>query len=110
MAGAASLTIAKAGAADHDSERPFPVDLETATVAQLNDLLNAGTISSASLTEAYLQRIGALNTHAPALNAVRLPNPRARKDARAADEQRRRRGPHDPLLGIPVIVKDNIDV
>jgi amidase len=110
MAGAASLTIAKAGAADRDSERPFPVDLETATVAQLNDLLNAGTISSASLTEAYLQRIRALNSHGPALNAVRVLNPNAMKDARAADEQRRRRGPHDPLLGIPVIVKDNIDV
>jgi amidase len=86
----------------------FPVDLETATVAQLSRLLDEGTITSVDLTRAYLDRIAALNTRGPALNAVRALNPNALAEAQAAD--RRRDGRHGPLLGIPVLLKDNIDV
>lgn len=88
----------------------MPIDLETATVAQLNGLLDSGKASSTRLTEAYLERIQALNSHGPSLNAVRAINPNAMKEAAAADKMRRGKGPHSPLLGIPVIVKDNIDV
>jgi amidase len=97
-----------------DSEGPsghrLPVDLETATVAQLTELLDAGRISSERLTQAYIDRIQALSVRAPALNAVRALNPAAMDEARAADAIRRKKLPHGPLLGIPVLVKDNIDV
>lgn len=79
----------------------FPVDLETATVEQLSHLLAEKKITSEGLTQAYLDRIAAL----PVLNAVRAINPNALAEARAADH---RRG--GPLSGIPVLVKDNIDV
>ncbi|HMC71619.1 MAG TPA: amidase family protein, partial [Mycobacteriales bacterium] len=42
------------------------------------------------------------------LHAVITVSPTARADARAAD-QTRREGDHRPLLGMPIIVKDNID-
>ena len=90
---------------------PPELDLETATVAQLTVLLDSGRISSERLTRAYIDRIRALSAQPPALNAVRVLNPRALEEARAADAARRRRGAaHGALLGIPVIVKDNIDV
>ncbi|MPZ82522.1 MAG: amidase [Actinophytocola sp.] len=84
----------------------FPADLETATVARLAHLLDAHAITGVGLTRAHLARIEALN---PTLNAVRALNPHAVAEAEAADE-RRMEGGGGPLLGIPVLVKDNIDV
>jgi len=93
-----------------DHGLPSTLDLETATVAQLNELLDSGRISSEQLTRAYIDRIAALSSQAPALNAVRALNPRALAEARAADVTRGRKLAHGPLLGIPVLLKDNIDV
>ncbi|TDV47859.1 amidase family protein [Actinophytocola oryzae] len=84
------------------------VDLEVASVRQLATLLDAGTITSVDLVQAYLGRIEVFNSRGPALNAVRALNPDALADAAEAD--RLRGGPHGRLLGIPVLVKDNIDV
>jgi amidase len=86
----------------------IPLDLETATVAELARLLDEKTITSVALTQAYLDRVVALDAGGPALGAVRVLNPDALAEAAAAD--RRRTGGHGPLLGIPVLVKDNIDV
>jgi len=76
-------------------------DLETATVARLAGLLATGRVTSVGLVQACLDRIAALDH----LNAVRAVNPAALTEAAAAD---RRRG--GLLNGIPVLVKDNIDV
>ena len=98
-------------AAGPDRHPPaFPADLETATVAQLGELLDTKRITSVSLTQAYVDRIQALNSQGPSLNAVRALNPTALAEAKAADQARRRGDRHGPLLGIPVLVKDNIDV
>jgi amidase len=96
--------------AGNRSTDPFPADLETATVAELNDLLTSGRCTSVSLTEAYLRRIDELDVRGPALNAVRCLNPDALAEAAAADARRAAGGPAGPMLGIPVLVKDNIDV
>ena len=93
-----------------DDGLPPTLDLETATVAQLKELLDAGRVSSERLTRAYIHRIEALSAQPPSLNAVRALNPQALAEARAADVARRKGLPHGPLLGIPVLVKDNIDV
>jgi len=105
-AGAASVATTTTTA---DQRQPMP-DLETATVAVLAALLDSGRISSQQLTRAYLDRISALDAQAPALNAVRAVNADALDEARAADAARRKNTRHGPLLGIPVLVKDNIDV
>jgi amidase len=109
--GTSSLIIGTADAnSPNAAASSFAVDLETATVAQLDALLDKQKISSVSLTTAYINRIKALNTQGPGLNAVRALNPRALREASDADKARRKTGTHGPLLGIPVIVKDNIDV
>ncbi len=57
------------------------------------------------LTQFYLHRIKKLN---PTLNTVITVSPTALADARAADKARRD-GDDRPLLGIPIIVKDNVN-
>ncbi|HSR23256.1 MAG TPA: amidase family protein [Candidatus Eisenbacteria bacterium] len=110
VAGTPATDVLAATGDPSDHGLPRSLDLETATVAQLNQLLDSGQISSEQLTRAYIDRIDALSSQAPSLNAVRALNPDALAEARAADVVRRRGLPHGPLLGIPVLVKDNLDV
>jgi amidase len=90
--------------------RPFPVDLETATVVQLQQALAGRKVTSADLVGAYTERIRALNTRGPSLHAIRVLNPRAEAEAEQTDNEREHGTIRGPLHGIPVIVKDNIDV
>ena len=46
----------------------------------------------------------------PALNAVRSLNPDALKEARVSDLARRTNSIRGPLEGLPVLLKDNVDV
>ena len=66
--------------------------------------MNSHRLNSVELTNFYLRRIRKLN---PMLNAVITVSPTAHADALAADKARRG-GDDRPLLGIPIIVKDNI--
>jgi len=81
------------------------INVDATTIPQLENLMNHHRLSSVQLVEFYLHRIGRLN---PKLHAVIKVSPTALADARHADALRRR-GDRRPLLGIPIIVKDNID-
>jgi amidase len=81
------------------------VNVDATTIPQLQELMNSHRLSSVQLTEFYLRRIRELN---PKLHAVITVSPTALDDARAADRARGN-GSDRPLLGIPIIVKDNID-
>jgi len=81
------------------------INVDTTTIPQLETLMNAHRLSSVQLVEFYLHRIAALN---PKLHAVITVSRTALADARTADAARRH-GDRRTLLGIPVIVKDNID-
>jgi amidase len=86
------------------STRVAGIDVDAATIPQLQRLMNRHRLTSVQLVQFYVHRIKRLN---PALNAVITVSPTALADARAADRARRG-GDRRPLLGIPVIVKDNI--
>jgi amidase len=81
------------------------IDIDATTIPQLEALMNANRINAVDLTNFYLRRIRQLN---PALHAVITVSPTALADARAADAARRN-GDRRPLLGMPIILKDNID-
>jgi len=81
------------------------IDIDATTIPQLQELMDRRRLSSVQLTQFYLHRIKKLNDE---LNAVITVSPTALADARAADKARRR-GDDRPLLGIPIIVKDNIN-
>jgi amidase len=70
----------------------------------------AGELSSHALTEAYLQRISRVDDAGPTLNAVIELNPDALKEADALDAERKAGKLRGPLHGVPVLLKDNIDV
>jgi amidase len=71
--------------------------------------MDAGTLTSTQLTQYYLDRIAALDQNGPGVNAVIELNPDALVMARNADATRKKGGPHGLLLGIPILLKDNID-
>jgi amidase len=107
-----ALLLAVSGAAARTSHAANPpntkvsgIDVDATTIPQLEALMNSHRINSVELTNFYLRRIRQLNSE---LNAVITVSPTAHADALAADAARRN-GDHRPLLGIPIIVKDNID-
>jgi amidase len=89
---------------------PQDIDLETAGVGDLQGAMATGTTSSAALVAAYLDRIDRLDARGPAVNAIRALVPDAHDRARALDEERARGDVRGPMHGIPLVVKDNIDV
>jgi amidase len=85
------------------------LDLDAATIADLNAAFNAGTLTSERLVQMSLARIQAYDRQGPTLRAVITVNPKALETARALDVERKAKGPRSPLHGIPVALKDNYD-
>jgi amidase len=82
-------------------------ELAYAGIARQAGMIAAGEVSSRELVELYLGRIERLD---PALNAFRVVfGERALLEADQADA-RRAAGGERPLLGVPLAVKDDIDV
>jgi len=78
-----------------------------ASATELLAAMRAGRVSSSELTELY---IGRIERHDRALNAVVVRDfERARRQARAADG-RAARGELAPLLGLPITLKESINV
>ncbi len=89
------------------------VELAYAGIARQAELIAAGEVSSRELVDLYLERIARLD---PRLNAFRVVF--AERATLEADQADARRGASEgsaagsgrPLLGVPIAVKDNIDV
>jgi len=79
----------------------------SAPIAALAAGLAEGRWTSEALVEAYLARIDRLDG---LFGSIRGLVPDCREQARASDRRRAGAGPRGPLEGIPVVVKDNIDV
>jgi amidase len=82
-------------------------DLAFAGIVRQAELVRAGEVSAHELTEHYLERIARLDGELNAFRVVRAE--RAIEEARVAQE-RVRAGDDAPLLGVPIAVKDNMDV
>ena len=103
---ALSAAAAPAGLARGEtSTRVAGINVDATTIPELQELMDAHRLTSVQLVQFYLHRIKKLNS---TLNAVITVNPTALAEARAADRARRQ-GDDRPLLGIPIIVKDNIN-
>lgn len=92
---------------------PAPADDDFAyaevDVSTLQASMSRGELSSRALTQAYLDRIAAIDDAGPRLNAVIETNPLALQEAETRDAERRAGRVRGPLHGIPVLIKDNID-
>lgn len=85
------------------------VSVEDVSLDRLGVMLRDGQVSSVDLTQAYLDRIAAMDRKGPALHAVIAVNPDALAQARALDAERKAGHVRGPLHGIPILVKDNIE-
>jgi amidase len=86
------------------------VELAYAGIARQAQLIASGEVSSRELVELYLARI---ERHDPTLNAFRVVlAERARMEADQADARRRASNGagERPLLGVPIAIKDDVDV
>ena len=105
MALAASLLLSVAPCA----RAQRAVDLDAATITEINAAFDAGTLTSEQLVKRFLARIAAYDRQGPAIHAVIALNSKALETARALDAERKLKGKRSPLHGIPIVLKDNYD-
>ena len=91
------------------AEKDLKIDLEEITIADLQQGYKTGKFTIVGITQAYLDRIEAIDKNGPALNAVIRVNPDALEIAASLDEELRQGKSRGAMHGIPVLLKDNID-
>jgi Asp-tRNA(Asn)/Glu-tRNA(Gln) amidotransferase A subunit family amidase len=89
------------------AEKQIAINPIEMTVADVQAAFSAGDLTSEALTQAYLDRIALYNPRYVALITM---NPNALSDARAIDQRRARGEKLGPLAGVPVVVKDTMDM
>ncbi|QHW34792.1 amidase [Paenibacillus rhizovicinus] len=85
------------------------LDIEEASIAELQHAMEEGRLTSKELVFGYLARIAAYDQAGPRIHAVLEINPDAIFIAEALDMERQQIGARGPLHGIPILVKDNIE-
>ncbi|KKB63446.1 amidase [Robbsia andropogonis] len=83
------------------------IDVVEMTVENVQEAFANGTLTAETLCEAFLARI---ETYNPRYNAIIFMNPDALRDAREIDRRRAAGEPLGPLAGVPVVVKDTMDM
>ena len=92
------------------SQAPTAIEVAELSATEARARMEAGTLTSRALTQAYLDRIARLDDDGPRLDSVIEINPSALQDAEALDAERTAGNVRGPLHGIPVLLKDNIDI
>jgi len=83
------------------------IDLDAATITEINAAFDAGTLTSELLVKRYLARMTAFDQQGPRIHAIIALNTTALATARALDAERKTKGKRSPLHGIPIVLKDN---
>ena len=83
------------------------IDITSSSVAGLRRAMAAGDLTATGLAKRCLDRIATVN---PALGAVIAVTPDALDQTAASDAAVRAGRPRGPLEGIPVLIKDNVQV
>lgn len=109
IAGAAAAAIATRPLESFAQPAPSSATLDELSVADLQQAMASGRLTSRSLAESYLARIDAVDGHGPSLNSIIELNPQALEIADAMDRERKAGRVRGPMHGIPIVIKDNID-
>ncbi len=97
-----SMTLASAATA-------APPPAYQASIAQLQQRMDAGSLSSRALARQFIERIRQIDRSGPSLHSVIELNPDALSLAAKLDQARGNAQPRGPMYGIPVLLKDNVD-
>ena len=79
------------------------------TIAELQEKMESGELTSRQIADLYVQRIAAVDKSGPYLNSIIELNPDALEIADRLDAERKAGKVRGALHGIPILVKDNID-
>ncbi len=105
--GRPEIHAGRLGQALHRRRAPPMIDVVELTVEQVQAGFATGAFTCEALTQACLDRIAAYDAN---YNAIVFPNPAALDDARAIDRRRAAGEPLGPLAGVPIVVKDTMDM
>lgn len=87
------------------------IPVEEITITKVHAAFLSREVTAVEVVQAHLDRIAAYDQRGPILNSIISTNPKALEEAAALDAYLKENGTlKGPLHGIPVIVKDNIDV
>jgi Asp-tRNA(Asn)/Glu-tRNA(Gln) amidotransferase A subunit family amidase len=75
-----------------------------ASIADIHQAMQAGTLTCHNLVQQYLDRLEAYDKQGPAVNAILYVNPRALQQADAMDQEFKRTGKLKPLGCIPIVL------
>ncbi len=106
---AAQAPLDEVAGLEDKSHDPTRFEFAEATIAELQEAMDDGELTSRQLVRSYLRRIRRVDQRGASLNSVIETNPDAIAIARDLDRERRDHGPRGPLHGIPIVLKDNID-
>lgn len=85
-------------------------DIMETSIADVHTAYKAGNLTAVQLVRQYLARIEAYDKHGPKINSVISINRKALDEAAALDAAFKESGLVGPLHGIPVVLKDQMDV
>ena len=83
------------------------VDINNLSIDELQEYVDKGYLTYEKITQLYLDRIDAYNKK---YNAIITVNENALEEARQLDIEYQQTGRRSKIYGLPVLVKDNIDV
>ena len=86
------------------------IDVVELSATDARDRMASGQLTSEALTKAYLDRIAKIDDAGPKLDSVIEINPKAVAEAAALDAERKAGKVRGPMHGIPVLIKDNVDI
>lgn len=89
---------------------PSGIDVVELSATDAQSRMTSGQLTSAALTRAYLDRIAKIDDGGPKLDAVIEINPKAADEAAALDAERKAGKVRGPMHGIPILIKDNVDI
>jgi amidase len=86
------------------------IDVVELSASDAQARMTSGQLTSEALTRAYLDRIAKIDDSGPQLDSVIEINSNAAADAAALDAERKAGKVRGPLHGLPLLIKDNVDV
>lgn len=106
FASSTSSTIAETEKTDDVGK----AEIFEASLSELRDMLESGKLTSEKLCEVYIERINTFDKKGDKLNSVISINKNALAQAKQLDSERKAGVVKGLLHGIPILVKDSIDV
>jgi amidase len=104
----AAIILVLAVVAPARAQKPF--DVMEATIEDIHAAYKSGKLTSRQLTQLYLDRIAQYDQKGPKINCIITLNPKALEDADKLDAAFKSSGIVGPMHGIPVVIKDQLDV